>query len=123
MLNNVNLMGNLAVEPVYAEVGKDERKKTPFVRYRIAVKRNHKDESGEYSVDFISCKAFGHTAAYAHEYLHKGDLIVVNGSVVTEAYDDEGGQRRYFTGVLVKENYLARSRREDGFSPEKGGGQ
>lgn len=112
MLNNVSIMGRLVAEPSAQTKVKDEKKIT-IARYRLAVERDYKN-GDERPVDYIMCKAFGTDALFAEKYFHKGDMIVVNGRIFSELIKKAGEEQgRFFTGVLVQKNYLARKKGGD----------
>lgn len=110
MLNDLSLMGRLVADPEYAayDHGNGE-KETSFARYRLAVERDYL--SGETRpVDYITCKAFGSNARFVKNYFRKGDLVVVKGRIISEAYENTDGEKRFFTGVQVEKSYFARRR-------------
>lgn len=107
MLNNVSLMGRLVAAPVIQTISKQEREIT-IARYRLAIERDYKEKEHR-PVDFIVCKAFGTDALYAQKYFDKGDTVIVNGRIFSEKYKKEGSEKEeFFTGVLVRNSYLAR---------------
>lgn len=124
MLNNVSLEGRLAADPVVQTIQKQEKQIT-IARYRLAVERDYKE--GEHRpVDFIVCKAFGTDALFAQKYFRKGDTVIVSGRIISEPYTKEG-KTGFFTGVLVRKNYLARKAGESAartrvMSPQQDGG-
>ena len=54
-MNNVILLGTLVADP---EARATQSGKTAC-DFRIAVRRNYKNQKGEYESDFLRCKAFG----------------------------------------------------------------
>ena len=69
-------------------------------RYRLAVHRIYKMDGKEES-DFISCVAFGNTAQFVHNYLHKGMKIAIEGRIQTGSYTKDDGTKVYTTDVVV----------------------
>ena len=107
MLNCVELMGRMVADTEYRLSNKeDENEEVSIARYRLAVERDYK-EGNSRPLDYISCKAFGSNARFAKEYFHKGDLVVVKGRIILEAYG-EPEERKFFTGVLIEKSYLAK---------------
>ena len=47
------------------------------------------------------------------EYLHKGKMVYVEGSLQTRSWEDQNGQKRYKTEIKAS-NVVMLSRREDG---------
>jgi single-strand DNA-binding protein len=95
-INSVVLAGRITKEP---ELRKTQTGKS-VCSFTLACDRP-KAKDGESSADFISCVAWNQSADYLCTYAHIGDLIGVTGSIQTRSYDDQSGQRRYVTEVLV----------------------
>ncbi len=100
MVNKIILVGNLAAEP--------EVKATPRGTYvanmRVATNTYMgKDDEGnaKEATEFHHVVAFGKTAEFAGQYLHKGRLLYVEGRVQTSSWEDTAGQKRYRTEVIV----------------------
>ncbi len=84
------------------------------VRATIAVTQNYKNkETGEYGADFINFVAFGNTAKFLEQYIAKGDLISVEGKLVSNSYEKDG--KTVFTQEFVGEsvNILAKANSKD----------
>ena len=75
MHNTVFLVGRLASDPNYHEVG-DGKKVSNMC---LAVTRSYKNEKGEYPVDFIDVSAWGNLAEHVNNYTHKGEEREVDG--------------------------------------------
>ena len=96
-MNKVVLLGNLVADP---EIRTTQAGKA-VANFRIAVRRNFKNQSGEYESDFLPCKAFGTTADVIGKYFVKGSRILVEGSVQTSSWDKGDGTKGYSTDILV----------------------
>lgn len=96
-MNKVILLGNLVADP---EIRTTQAGKA-VANFRIAVRRNFKNQSGEYESDFLRCKAFGPTAELICKYFVRGSRILVQGSIQTYTQDKEDGSKAYFTDILV----------------------
>lgn len=83
-----------------------ELKSTPngkeVADFSIAVKRNYKNQNGEYEADFINCISFGKTAELLSKYTKKGDQIAVEGRINTRNYENKEGKKVYITEILVE---------------------
>ena len=109
MMNLVGLMGRLVIDPEL-KIIKIAEKEVVSVQYRIAVERDYK-KNDKRPVDYFVCKVYGGKAQYAKEYFHKGDTVVVDGSIYTFSYKKEGESTlNIFTYIHVKNNYLAKRR-------------
>ena len=116
--NHVTLIGNVCGEP--------EREVTQsgvsIAKFRIGVQRRFKDKTtGQRKADFVSVVAWRHTADFIAQYIHKGDLVVVDGEINTNSYEAQDGSKRYVTQVNaddVRRPYQAAS---TGSGPRGGG--
>ena len=98
-MNKVELVGRLTKDP---EV-KLTSNQTQFCNFTVAVDRRFKDANGQRQADFISCVAWRQTASFIQKYFRKGSRIGLVGSIQTRTYDDQNGQKRYITEVVVDE--------------------
>jgi len=98
-MNKVILMGRLTKDP--------EVKQTPsniaVCSFTVACDRRFKTQNGERQTDFISCVAWRQQATLLGNYFHKGSRIAVVGTLQSRSYDDQSGQKRYVTEVVVDE--------------------
>ena len=98
-MNKVELVGRLTKDPEIRLTANQ----TQFCQFTVAVDRKFKDANGQRQADFISCLAWKNTAVFIHKYFHKGNKIGVVGSIQTRSYDDQNGQKKYVTEVIVDE--------------------
>ena len=82
---------------------------TAFCNFSTAVDRRFKDNNGQRQADFINCVAWRQTASFIGSYFRKGSKIAIVGSLQTRTYDDNQGQKRYVTEVVVEEAEFADS--------------
>ena len=68
---------------------------------------------------------FGKTAEFCGNYLSKGRMVFVEGSIRTNQWDDPQGQKRYFTEIIAREIQLLGSAegQGQGQGPAAGEGQ
>ena len=69
--------------------------------FSIAITRTFKNTEGEFEADFINCECWGQVADTLSKYTHKGDLIAVNGNIRTDKYQDNNGNNKTRTYILV----------------------
>lgn len=83
-----------------------ELKQTPsgvsVCSFSIAVNRKY-SIGGEQQTDFINCQAWRGTAEFISKYFKKGSAICVTGSIQTRSWDDQNGNKRYATEVVIDE--------------------
>lgn len=97
-MNKVFLRGNLTrdVESHSTQSGK------VVSRFSVAVRRDFKNEEGNYDADFINCVAFGNVAETISKYFHKGSGIIVLGHIQTGSYENDEGYTVRTTDVIVE---------------------
>ena len=98
-MNKVFLIGRLTKDPVV--------KMTPnnisVCSFTVAVDRRFKNQNGERQADFIPCVGWRQVAEIIGNYFSKGSSIGITGSIQTRSYDDQNGQSRFVTEILVEE--------------------
>lgn len=92
-MNQVILTGRLTKDP---EV-RYTQNQTPVATFTIAVERDYVKKT----VDFIPCKAWDKKADFIEKYFHKGDGIVIEGTLRVENYEDKNGKKQKSTNVWV----------------------
>lgn len=70
-------------------------------RFSIAVRRDYKNQSGEYESDFFNCTAFENTAKFVSQYFSKGQEILLMGHLQNRSWETESGEKRHATDVIV----------------------
>ena len=102
-LNRVMLIGNLGRDP--------ELKATPsgsqVATFSIATNRKWKDKNGELQEEtqWHNIVAWGPQAEFLATYLKKGSRLYVEGRLTHRSWEDQSGQKRYMTEVVV-ENFV-----------------
>ncbi len=79
--------------------------------FTVACDRKYQKE-GERQADFISCVAWRNTAEFISKYFPKGTRIALEGSIQTRSWDDNDGNKRYATEVVVEHAEFAQSKGE-----------
>lgn len=96
-MNKVNIIGRTVkdVELRYTQSGKAVATGT------IAVPRSFKNENGEIESDFIPFVIWGKQAETFANFVTKGNLVGISGSIQTRNYENNNGQRVYVTEIIV----------------------
>ena len=112
-LNKVILGGRLTADP--------ELKQTPsglaVLTFTLAINRRFAkgaDGQAAQQADFITCVAWRQTAEFIARYFRKGSCLCVTGSIQTRSWQDQQGQKRYATEVVVDEAMFVDSKGEAG---------
>ena len=119
-LNEVNLIGRLGQDPEvrYMQSG------DAVCNLSLATSERWKDKSGEQkeATEWHKLVCYGRLAEVCGEYLKKGSLIYVKGSLKTRKWTDQQGQDRYTTEINFKEMKILSSR-EQGTGGAQSGAQ
>jgi single-strand DNA-binding protein len=118
-VNKVILIGNLGKDPEIRTTPQG----TSLARFSLATTTTWKDASGakQERTEWHDIVAWEKLAQICGEYLHKGKMVYVEGSLQTRSWEDQNGQKRYKTEVKAS-NVVMLSRREDGARSGSGGG-
>lgn len=97
MINRVVLVGRLTKDPDlrYTNNG------TAVANFTIACNKPFKKDGEEQRADFINCVIWRKPAESLANYMSKGSLIGLEGSIQTRSYDGTDGKRVYVTEVLA----------------------
>lgn len=80
--------------------------------FTVAVNRKYTKDQQQQQADFINCIAWRQTAEFISKYFGKGSSICVTGAIQTRSWQDNNGQKRYATEVIVDEAYFVDSKSE-----------
>ena len=108
-MNKAILMGRLAREP---EI-RTTQSGISVCNFTVACDRRTRGADGNYQnqADFIPCVAWRQQAEFINRYFGKGDRILVTGTIQPRSWEDQSGQRRYTTEVIVDEVEFCESRK------------
>ena len=100
MLNKVQIIGNLTrdVELRYSQSG------VPVANLSVATNEKYTDRDGNKveKAEFHRVTCFQRTAENCANYLTKGSLVYVEGSLTTRKWQDQQGQDRYTTEIKAE---------------------
>ena len=108
-MNKVILLGRLTKD---VEVRYTQTNNTMVASFTLAVNRRFKQE-GQPEADFINIVAWSKLAEFCSKYFKKGQQVSIVGRLQTRNWEDENGQKRYVTEVVVEEAYFADSKKEE----------
>lgn len=97
-LNKVILGGRLTADPELKQTASGITACT----FTLAVNRRY-SKDGQQEADFINCQAWRQTAEFINRYFRKGSSLCVSGSIQTRSWQDQNGQKRFATDVVVDE--------------------
>ena len=110
-VNKVILIGNLGKDPEIRTTPQG----TSLARFSVATTTNWKDNTGarQERTEWHDVVAWEKLAQICGEYLHKGKMVYVEGSLQTRSWEDQNGQKRYKTEIKAN-NVVMLSPRVDG---------
>ncbi|MEE2658213.1 MAG: single-stranded DNA-binding protein [Candidatus Latescibacterota bacterium] len=114
-VNKVILIGNLGGEP--------EVRYTPggsaVANVNLATNESWTDKSGERQerTEWHRLVFWSKLAEIAGQYLRKGSKVYVEGRLQTRSWDDQAGQKRYSTEIVVNDMQMLDGRGDNGGDP------
>ena len=112
-VNKVILVGRLGKDP--------EIRSTPngqtVAKFTIATDERYTDRSGEKQerTEWHNIVAWSKLAEICGQYLRKGKLVYIEGSIRTDSWDDkETGQKRYRTEIIANTMQMLDRRGDEG---------
>lgn len=95
-MNNVVLVGRLTKDP---ELRYIPGSGTPVATFTLAIDRDYRNRDGSTTTDFIPVEIMGKPAEFCANYVTKGRLVGVQGSIRVDRYETPNGEKRSFTKV------------------------
>jgi len=98
-VNKVILIGNLGDDPKVITTDSG----TTIANVSLATSESWKDKAGEKQerTEWHRLVCFNRLAEIVGEYLHKGSKVYVEGKIQTRKWQDQEGQDRYSTEIVV----------------------
>lgn len=75
---------------------------TTICKFSLAVKRDYKNENGEYDTDFFNITVFGKKGESCGKYLKKGSKCCIIGRLQNNSYEKDG-VKQYSTQIIANE--------------------
>lgn len=120
MINKVILVGRLGKDP--------EIRSTPggqsVAKFTMATDERFTDKNGEKQerTEWHNITAWGKLGEICGQYLKKGKLVYIEGSIRTDSWDDkESGQKRYRTEIVARDMKMLDRRGDEGGGSNSGG--
>lgn len=95
MINNITLVGRLTKDPDLRYI---QGSGTAVATFTLAVDRDYKNKDGSVTTDFIPVEIMGKPAEFCANYVTKGRLVGVVGSIRVDRYE-QNGEKKTFTKV------------------------
>ena len=100
MINKVILVGRLGKDPEIRATPQG----TSVAKFTVATDERFTDKSGEKQerTEWHNITAWGKLGEICGQYLKKGKLVYIEGSIRTDSWDDkESGQKKYRTEIVA----------------------
>ncbi len=97
MLNRVVLIGRLTRDPELRTTNTGKN----VCDFSIAVQKRIKPTDGSPDADFFRVNAWGQTADFVANYLHKGRLVAVEGRLQSRKYTASDGTNREVVEIVA----------------------
>lgn len=98
-INKVILVGRLGQDPklTYLPSG------SPVANFTLATDDSYKDREGNKveRTEWHRIAVYGRSAEFCNNYLSKGRLVYIEGTLRTRSWEDQQGQKRYTTEIVV----------------------
>lgn len=101
MLNRCEFIGHLGADPEIRRLNSGD----PVVNLRVAVTEKWRGSDGERKerTEWVQVVIFNeHLAKVAEQYLKKGSKVFVAGALQTRKWQDQSGQDRYTTEIVLQ---------------------
>ena len=95
-MNQVILIGRLTRD---VELRYIQGSGTPVAQFAIAVDREFTGKDGKKETDFIDIQVWGKSAENCANYISKGSLVCIQGSIRIENYKNQAGESRKATKI------------------------
>lgn len=98
-MNVAILIGRLTRDPELRYIPSTGKAVTTFA---IAVDRPFAGKDGQKQADFFNIQVWGKTAENCANYLAKGRLVAVKGSIQNRSYETATGEKKYVTEIQAE---------------------
>lgn len=98
MLNYIVIQGRLAKDPELRYT----KNQTAVATFSVAVQRDYDRDKA----DFIDVTVWRQTAEFVSNYFHKGQMIIVSGSLQMRQWEDKHGNRRVTAEINASNVYF-----------------
>src|SRR6478609_3641702 len=120
MINKVILVGRLGKDPEVRSTPSG----TSVAKFTVATDERFTDKNGEKQerTEWHNIVAWARLGEICGQYLRKGKLVYIEGSIRTDSWDDkESGQKRYRTEIIARDMKMLDRRGDEGGGSAGGG--
>ena len=115
-VNKVILIGNTRNNPEYKTLNDG----IAVAKFSMATTESYRLKNGETQsrTDWHTIIAWRGLAGLAHQYIHKGSLVYIEGKIRNRQYEDKEGQKKYTTEIADQIILLDKKISEPGVDKE-----
>ena len=118
MINSVVLIGRLVADPELRYIPSTGKGVATF---SMAVDRGFTGKDGQKQTDFFNIVVWGKIAENCANYLAKGRLAAIKGSIQNRSYDAQDGTKRYVTEIIADQvQFLEKAQENSGLKEDSG---
>lgn len=120
MINKVILVGRLGRDPEIRSTPQG----TSVAKFTVATDEKFNDREGnrQERTEWHNVVAWGKLGEICGQYLRKGKLVYIEGSIRTDSWDDkESGQKKYRTEIIARDMKMLDRRGDEGGGGGGGG--
>lgn len=113
MINKVILVGRLGKDPEVRSVPSGQT----VTKFTIATDERFTDKQGEKQerTEWHNIVAWGKLGEICGQYLRKGKLVFIEGSIRTDSWEDkESGQKKYRTEIIARDMKMLDRKGDEG---------
>lgn len=121
-LNKVMLIGNIGKDPEIRYIGQDKTDASAKVATMpLATSESYKDKNGERktNTEWHNVVAYRASADIIEKYVKKGSQVYVEGKLRTRQWNDQAGNKKYTTEVVVESIQLLDRKPQDEQRPQQ----
>lgn len=98
-MNVTVLIGRLTRDPELKYVPSTGK---PVANFTIAVDRPYTSKTGEKMTDFFNIVVWGKQAENCANYIAKGRLVGIKGTIENRSYENQNGEKKYITEIIAE---------------------
>lgn len=117
MLNRIFIAGRLVKEPEMRSIPGGQIVTT----FTVAVDRDYVPQGREKETDYFDVAAWGKNGEFITKYFHKGNAIIVDGTMNSRKWEDRDGKKHLSWEIQMSKAWFGESKKRDGFAQMDGG--
>ena len=113
-MNVAMIIGRLVADPELRYIPSTGKAVATF---SMAADRGFTGKDGQKQTDFFNIVVWGKIAENCANYLAKGRLAAIKGSIQNRSYEDNNGAKKYITEIVADEvQFLDKKKEDSGYS-------